>query len=63
MASVRVKGISAKVDSEKTSEIANRIGEELGSGYRVFIENDRVCVEGNMQNPDVRKKIKSILTS
>lgn len=33
----------------------------LGTNYRIIIEKDRICVEGNMRNNAFRKKIDRIL--
>ena len=63
MASVRIRGISAKVDDKKVIQIAKKIRDALGEDYRIIIDKNRISVEGDIQDPKVRKKIKAILAS
>ena len=63
MASVRIRGVSAKVDDSKIFEKAKKIRAVLGSDYRIIIEKGRIIIEGNIQDANIRRKIKQILAS
>ena len=62
MASVRVIGVSAKIDDKKIIEKAKNIRDTFGSDYKIIIEKGRISVEGKIP-ADVRKKISKILAS
>lgn len=61
MGSIRLRGVAAKVDDKKIIEKARLIREILGKDYRIIIEKNRICVEGDIQDREIRKKIDKIL--
>lgn len=63
MASVRLKGVCARVDDKHIMQKARLTRKLIGRDYRIIIEKDRICVEGNIQDHDLRKKIDKILAS
>jgi len=63
MASVRVRGVCARVDDKKILEKARQIRELIGKEYRIIIEKDHICVEGDIRDHDLRKRIDKILAS
>lgn len=63
MASARIRGVCAKVDDKHIMQKARLIRKLIGRKYRIIIEKDRICVEGNIQDHDLRKKIDKILAS
>ena len=63
MASVRVKGVCAKVDDRRIIEKAKKVREALGSEYRIIIEKGKLCIEGDMLDAGKRKQIEQILAS
>ncbi len=63
MASVRLRGVCAKVDDKHIMEKARLIRKLIGKEFRIIIEKDHICVEGNIQDHDLRKKIDKILAS
>ena len=63
MASVRLRGVCARVDDKHIMQKARLIRKLIGREFRIIIENDRICVEGNIQDHDLRKKIDKILAS
>jgi len=60
--SVRIRGICAKVDEERISKIVTVLRQVLGKDYKIIIENDRICVEGDLRDRALRKKIDGILS-
>ena len=62
MASVRVRGVSAKVDDSRVLEKAKQIREIFGNEYKIIIEKGQISIEGNIPH-DVRKRMDDILTS
>lgn len=63
MGSVRVRGVCAKVDDKHIFEKAKKIRKLIGREYKITIEKDRLCVEGDLRDHDLRKKIDKILAS
>ncbi len=63
MPSVRLHGISATIDDETIFEKAKRVREKIGEDYRIIIEGNRITVEGDILNPEVRREISEILAS
>lgn len=62
MASVRLRGVSAKIDDKKILEKAKLIREKFGSDYKIILEKGHISVEGDIPH-DIRKKIDKILAS
>ncbi len=62
MASVRLRGVCAKVDGKKIIDKARQIRDILGGDYKIILEKNRICVEGEIPH-DIRKKIDKILAS
>lgn len=63
MASVRLRGVCARVDDKHIMQKVRLIRKLIGQEFRIIIEKDRICVEGNIQDHDLRKKIDKILAS
>ena len=63
MASVRLRGVCARVDDKLISQKVRLIRKLIGHDYRIVIEKDRICVEGNIEDHDLRKKLDKILAS
>jgi|GEM_PF-3508338 len=63
MASVRLRGVCARVDDKQISQKVRLIRKLIGHDYRIVIEKDRISVEGNIQDHDLRKKLDKILAS
>jgi hypothetical protein len=59
--SVRVRGICAKVDEERIGSVVMGLRRLLGMDYRIIIDKNRICVEGDLKNHALRKKIDGIL--
>ena len=53
----------ARVDDKHILEKARLIRKLIGKEYRIIIEKDLICVEGNIQDHDLRKRIDKILAS
>ncbi len=49
------------VDDKSVLEKMKSIREILGTEYRIIIEKDRICVEGDIADHETRKKIDWIL--
>lgn len=62
MASVRIRGVGAKISDKKVLEKAKQIREKFGSDLKIIIEKNHITVEGKMSH-DIRKKIDQILAS
>ena len=63
MASVRIRGVSAKVVNKDLPDKVKKLHKLLGRGYRIIIEDDHISVEGDILDHDIRKKIDLILAS
>jgi hypothetical protein len=64
MASVRIRGISAKIDNKKTLfEKARKINTILGDGYKIIIDKNNLSIEGDILDDKIKKKIVDILSS
>jgi hypothetical protein len=63
MASVRIRGVSAKVVDKDLPNKVKKLRKLLGHGFRIIIEGDHISVEGSILDHDVRKKIDLILAS
>jgi hypothetical protein len=61
MASIRIRGISAKVDDRDLPNKVKKLRKLLDHSFRIIIEGDHISVEGNILDHDVRKKIELIL--
>jgi hypothetical protein len=62
MASVRVRGVGAKIDDKKILQKAKQIRDTFGSDFKIIIEKNHITVEGKMTHEE-RKKIDQILAS
>lgn len=62
MASVRLRGVCARVDEKQIPQKVRLIRKLIGQDSRIIIEEDRICVEGNIRDHDLRKKLDKILT-
>jgi len=62
MASVRIRGVGAKISDKKILEKAKQIRDTFGSDFKIIIEKNHITVEGKMSH-DIRKKIDKILAS
>ena len=63
MSSIRLRGVSVKVSDETIFEKAKKIRAEIGDEYRIVIEKDRITVEGDILDPEIRRRISEILVS
>lgn len=63
MPSVRLRGISARITDDTVFEKAKKIRETMGNAYRIIIDRDRITVEGDVLDPDIRKRISEILNN
>ena len=61
MPSVRLRGVRARVSEKNVLEKVKKIRALLGTDYKIVIEKDKVTVEGNLQDYELRKKIVRIL--
>lgn len=61
MGSIRLRGVCARVDDKSMLNKVKSIREILGTEYRIIIEKDRICVEGDIADHETRKKIDGIL--
>ncbi|RZN34549.1 MAG: hypothetical protein EF813_09895 [Methanosarcinales archaeon] len=61
MGSTRSRCVCARIDDKSVLDKVKSIRETLGTEYRIIIENDRICVEGNIADHETRKKIDGIL--
>ena len=62
MASVRIRGVGAKIDDKKVLQKAKQIRDTFGSDFKIIIEKNHITVEGKMTHEE-RKKIDQILAS
>ena len=63
MASVRLRGVCARIDDKHIAQKVRLIRKLIGREFRIIIQNDRICVEGDIKDHDLRKKIDKILAS
>ena len=56
-----MRGVCARVDDKSILDKVKSIREIIGTEYRIIIEKDRICVEGDIADHETRKKIDGIL--
>jgi hypothetical protein len=61
MPSVRLRGVRARVTDKNVTEKVKRIRALLGGDYRIVIEKDKITVEGDLQDYELRRKVVKIL--
>lgn len=61
MPSVRLRGVRARVTDKTLTEKVRQIRALLGSDYRIVIEKDKITVEGDLQDYELRRKVVKIL--
>lgn len=60
---MRLRGICARAGDKHHMQKVSLIRKLISQQHRIIIEKDRICVEGNIRDQYLRKKIDKILAS